>query len=116
MCRSELATGSSASETASPEASAAETASETSASEPAMERSCHGRETAKAGAVVERFVMGTGYGMPAFRAAVIDRVMFYALEPVNPDIGNSYGAWGYVRIGDMCSVCGWNKWKSGTHP
>ena len=87
VCRSELATGSSASETASPEASAAETASETSASEPAMERSCHGRETAKAGAVVERFVMGTGYGMPAFRAAVIDRVMFYALEPVNPDLG-----------------------------
>ena len=86
MCRSELATGSSASETASPEASAAETASETSASEPAMERSCHGRETAKAGAVVERFVMGTGYGMPAFRAAVIDCVMFYALEPVNPDL------------------------------
>ena len=87
MCRSELATGSSASETASPEASAAETASETSASEPAMERSCHGRETAKAGAVVERFVMGTGYGMPTFRAPVIDRVMFYALEPVNPDLG-----------------------------
>ena len=52
-----------------------------------MERSCHGRETAKAGAVVERFVMGTGYGMPTFRAAVIDRVMFYALEPVNPDLG-----------------------------
>ena len=87
MCRSELATGSSASETASPEASAAETASETSASTTTSDN-CggHGRETAKAGAVVERFVMGTGYGMPAFRAAVIDCVMFYALEPVNPDL------------------------------